>query len=520
MSGSFYAGAPLNANIAPPGQGGASARSRDDAGIYRDSAGRGDAAGRDGFASQMNRMRHKNDGNPAQRSEGQGAERQGEPSRNGANTPAGKAGAKAGENTAPQKADKAGAASDARQASGRAKDPRAGLDRLAAKLRNGRALDAAAGKAVKKAAPATGQQAGAADKKKNVPGRNIDARPDADNLLSQGAKPGEAAPGAALSSAGAAAGGAMRERATAQKGAGKPDADLQRILSGRPGTAPGAAPGIADEAGGESRELNKFAERARLAGSALESTRATIASKAERIAARQADHSIVRPAVQVQVLKNEVHFNFGGTAAQQIGDAILNDVGRGDVGRGNAAGLARSDPAAVLDGKGQTGSSQPLRVLTLRLEPASLGAVRVTLKLNDGTLDVRVEAVKPHTAELLAKSQSDLRAILRAAGLRTDSMSFSALPERAMGAQAGNSGTLFGQAGEAEQAGTRANLGDSGQNSARQEGSPGGNADDGGAGHGRAGPLGGDDAEQAERAERNTQRGTPGGPDHARQVYF
>jgi hypothetical protein len=62
---------------------------------------------------------------------------------------------------------------------------------------------------------------------------------------------------------------------------------------------------------------------------------------------------------------------------------------------------------------------QPLRVLTIRLQPEELGAVVATMRLRDGSLELRLEADRPEAAELLRRDRHRLAEMLHGAGFLT-----------------------------------------------------------------------------------------------------
>ncbi|WP_238314039.1 flagellar hook-length control protein FliK [Methylobacterium crusticola] len=61
-----------------------------------------------------------------------------------------------------------------------------------------------------------------------------------------------------------------------------------------------------------------------------------------------------------------------------------------------------------------------MRLLTLQLHPADLGAVVVRMRLQDGRLEMNLHAGREETAELLRRDGGALAELLRGAGYRPD----------------------------------------------------------------------------------------------------
>lgn len=85
-----------------------------------------------------------------------------------------------------------------------------------------------------------------------------------------------------------------------------------------------------------------------------------------------------------------------------------------------AAGVSRG-LAAVLNQKGGT--------LTMLLNPASLGSLRIAMSIDAGSVSVTMEAVRPEAQELLNRNLQSLRAVLEARGLTVERMGVQLAPQ-------------------------------------------------------------------------------------------
>lgn len=73
-----------------------------------------------------------------------------------------------------------------------------------------------------------------------------------------------------------------------------------------------------------------------------------------------------------------------------------------------------------------------IRVLQIRLEPPELGTVTIRMRLESGALELRVEAQRAATAELIRRDQGTLSRLLQAAGYDVDGLTIHiAEPDRA-----------------------------------------------------------------------------------------
>ena len=143
------------------------------------------------------------------------------------------------------------------------------------------------------------------------------------------------------------------------------------------------------------------------------------------------------------VLKQETHFapvdmlETAGAAAGPLGTGTANSVLKqiGDAISNSLNGQSASNPESSLDA--QLGgnlrlhrSGDALRVLDIQLHPADLGKVRLSVRLNDNNVEVRIEATKAATAQMLENNQQELNKLLQKAGYHADRISIVAIDEK------------------------------------------------------------------------------------------
>ena len=141
------------------------------------------------------------------------------------------------------------------------------------------------------------------------------------------------------------------------------------------------------------------------------------------------------------VLRQETHFAptasieasniaTANSVFQQIGTAIANDLMSPSSAK--ADGPAMSNPAqpAQPGGFRVASGGDALRVLDIQLHPADLGKVRLSIRLNDTSVDVRVEASNAATAKILEGNKQLLDQMLSKAGYRADHISIVAIDDK------------------------------------------------------------------------------------------
>jgi hypothetical protein len=118
---------------------------------------------------------------------------------------------------------------------------------------------------------------------------------------------------------------------------------------------------------------------------------------------------------------------------QQVFDAIQSAAPASTDGQ---AAMAASDPSAPA-------GNEPLRTITIALQPDGLGTVSIQLSLKSSQLGVRVETSESSTAQLLRQHDSDLTGLLQSAGYTVGSITIQAASQAALAdpqAQAGSGG--------------------------------------------------------------------------------
>ncbi|WP_319567364.1 flagellar hook-length control protein FliK [Cohaesibacter marisflavi] len=143
------------------------------------------------------------------------------------------------------------------------------------------------------------------------------------------------------------------------------------------------------------------------------------------------------------VLKQETHFapmdmlETNGVVSPQTGLTTANSVLRqiGDALSGSLNGQGSANPDSALDAQFSSGlklhrSGDVLRVLDIQLHPADLGKVRLSVRLNDNNIEVRIEASKAETAKMLETNQHELNKLLQKAGYQADRITVVAMDEK------------------------------------------------------------------------------------------
>ncbi|VUD74985.1 hypothetical protein MET9862_05622 [Methylobacterium symbioticum] len=107
-----------------------------------------------------------------------------------------------------------------------------------------------------------------------------------------------------------------------------------------------------------------------------------------------------------------------------------------------APAAASAQMAGQAAGHGQ--AEGPLRLLTLQLHPADLGAVVVRMRLQDGRLEMNLQASREETADLLRKDREALGELLRGAGYRPDIVTIQSGPADQQGPGSRGQGAFQG----------------------------------------------------------------------------
>jgi hypothetical protein len=84
---------------------------------------------------------------------------------------------------------------------------------------------------------------------------------------------------------------------------------------------------------------------------------------------------------------------------------------------------ARTQEVPDLAADRPAGIAAPTKILHIQLSPVELGSIVVKLRISQGGMDVRLEASRAETAQMLANDREALREIVRASGYALDQVS-------------------------------------------------------------------------------------------------
>jgi chemotaxis protein MotD len=138
-----------------------------------------------------------------------------------------------------------------------------------------------------------------------------------------------------------------------------------------------------------------------------------VAANGERVANASVQHHFPE-ATKVSVLQQETHFppvqQFN--APQQIANSVVAELN----GSSAAASSAPPDPASIQS----NAPDQPLKILTISLDPPALGNVTVRLRLMGNSVSVHLAADRRDTSQLLDQQRDSIRELMRSAGYVAD----------------------------------------------------------------------------------------------------
>jgi chemotaxis protein MotD len=130
------------------------------------------------------------------------------------------------------------------------------------------------------------------------------------------------------------------------------------------------------------------------------------------------------------------------TPVRQIADRIAAHIAGAEPGRADPPAPVPTPTAATV---------HPLKVLTIQLHPAELGAVTVRIALRSDALELQIDAGRRETARLLDADRDTLSGLLRSAGYGVDALTVRAVEPSNAGAAAGWSpSTAQPQSGSAQ----------------------------------------------------------------------
>lgn len=131
-------------------------------------------------------------------------------------------------------------------------------------------------------------------------------------------------------------------------------------------------------------------------------------------AAKSAGRDALPETTKVTVVQQETHLppvpQFSAT--QQVANAVVSEL------KGSAAPAASA--AADLVGAQSNAPDQPVKILTVNLEPPDLGNVTVRLRLVGTEVSVRLAAERKDTSTMLDQQRDQIRDLMQSAGYVAD----------------------------------------------------------------------------------------------------
>jgi chemotaxis protein MotD len=148
---------------------------------------------------------------------------------------------------------------------------------------------------------------------------------------------------------------------------------------------------------------------------AAEPSQSTIGTTTEPAASTEAAAFRDAAPAKATVVAQQTHFAPApiASAVGQIADAVMAEVPALVDQAAAPVEPGGSIPAAVVD-------RSPVRILTVRLDPPDLGEVTVHMRLKGESLDLRVVAADPGTAQLLNAQRDTLADLMCDSGYQAD----------------------------------------------------------------------------------------------------
>jgi hypothetical protein len=141
-----------------------------------------------------------------------------------------------------------------------------------------------------------------------------------------------------------------------------------------------------------------------------------VSQTAPKEAAHVAEASVAQPALMPGLPAT-------ASPTEQVFNAIESALPAGG-GSASASQAANQTAAATLE---------PVKTITIALQPDGLGAVSIQLSLKSSQLGIRLEASETGTAQILRQSSSDLSGLLQSAGYAVGSIAIHAAPQTGQG---------------------------------------------------------------------------------------
>lgn len=131
-------------------------------------------------------------------------------------------------------------------------------------------------------------------------------------------------------------------------------------------------------------------------------------------AAKSAGRDVLPETTKVTVVQQETHLppvpQFSAT--QQVANAVVSEL----KGSPAPAGFAAADLVSAQS----NGPDQPLKILTVNLEPPDLGSVTVRLRLVGTEVSVQLAAQRKDTSAMLDQQRDQIRDLMQSAGYVAD----------------------------------------------------------------------------------------------------
>ncbi|MBX9647451.1 MAG: flagellar hook-length control protein FliK [Xanthobacteraceae bacterium] len=133
-------------------------------------------------------------------------------------------------------------------------------------------------------------------------------------------------------------------------------------------------------------------------------------------AVRASGRETLQEMTKVTVVQQQTHLppvaQF--TPTQQVASAVVAEL------ESSAASTSASAPAPDLAGAQSNGADQPLKILTISLEPAQLGNVTVRLRLVGAAISVHLAADRRDTSQMLNQQRDAIQELMQSAGYVAD----------------------------------------------------------------------------------------------------
>ncbi|MBR0776509.1 flagellar hook-length control protein FliK [Bradyrhizobium diazoefficiens] len=181
-----------------------------------------------------------------------------------------------------------------------------------------------------------------------------------------------------------------------------------------PATVSSLTPTVARPQGDVSQAMSASPEGGEAASKAMPVTPGfeAVAANVEH-AAKAAAREALPGTIKVNVVQQETHLppvaQF--SPPQQIADAVVTELQTTSA----SASTAAPDPASQ-----SNAPDQPLRILTINLEPPALGNVTVRLRLVGTEVSVHLAAERKDTSQMLDQQRDSIRELMQSAGYVAD----------------------------------------------------------------------------------------------------